>query len=170
MEIKSTLTNHTGQVLDVAYRDINSELDFKDKKISGVHAYCFYKDKLVVVYSESKGYWTPPGGGVEEGEDVRSAVQREVQEETNMKVVRQRFIGYQDISEPKGIISQTRSVCIVEPYGEFVVDPDGEITKMELIDPKEYKQYFDWGKIGDRLMERAMEAKSQMQLEADYVK
>jgi|SRR3989344_2276126 len=170
MEIKATLTDRSGQVLDVFYRDIDSEMDLKDKKISGVHAYCFYKDKLVLVYAESKGYWTPPGGGVEEGETARDAVRREIKEETNMNVLKQRFIGYQDISDSKGIVSQTRSVCIVEPYGDFTVDPDGEVTEIKLIDPQGYKKYFDWGVIGDRLMQRALEIKTQMQSELDYVK
>ncbi len=62
------------------YRDIDSELDFKER---GVHAYCFYKDKLVIVYADSKGYWTPPGGGVGEGED--RAMAKELKEETNMQ-------------------------------------------------------------------------------------
>ena len=171
MEIQSTLTNRSGQALNVTYKDIESELDFKDKEISGVHAYCFYKDKLVVVYSDSKGYWTPPGGGVEIGESARAAVTREVKEETNMKVLKQRFVGLQEISESGKIVTQTRSVCIVEPYGPFVQDPDDrEITKMELIDPKDYKQYFDWGEIGDHVMERVLQIKTQMDLEKDYVK
>ena len=169
MEIKSTLTNHSGQILDVVYKDINSEPDLGDKKINGVHAYCFYKDKLIVVYAENKGYWTPPGGGVEEGETARDAVRREVKEETNMNVLRQRFIGYQDISEPQGVVSQTRSVCIVEPYGPFLTDPDGDITKIELIDPKDYKKYFDWGEIGDRIMSRALELKAQMESELNFL-
>lgn len=169
MEIKSTLTNRSGQVLDVIYRDIESEKDLGDKKISGVHAYCFYKDKLVVVYAENKGYWTPAGGGVEEGESARDAVTREVKEETNMRVLKQRFIGYQDIFEPERVISQTRSVCLVEPYGPFVSDPDGDITKIELIDPKDYKQYFDWGIVGDHIMQRALQIKAIMDSEVAYV-
>ena len=52
---------------------------------------------------------------------------------------------------------QTRSFCIVEPYGDFVSDPDGDITEIKLIDQRDYKQYFDWGKVGDRIMERAIE-------------
>ena len=164
MKIKSILTNPSGQTLTVEYQDIDSELDFKDKKISAVHAFCFYKGQLVIVYAESKGYWAPPGGSVEEGEDVINAVSREVHEETNMKVIRQRFIGLQDIFDPKGTISQTRSVCIVEPYGDFISDPDGDITEIKCIDPKEYKKYFDWGAVGERLMERALEAKAQMEL------
>ena len=162
MEIRSTLTNRSGQVLNVAYNDINSELDLGDKKIQGVHAYCFCGDKLVLVYSEKKGYWTPPGGGVEAGESARDAVRREVKEETNMNVIRQRFIGCQDITESQGVVSQTRSVCIVEPFGPFTNDPDGDITKIELIDPADYKKYFDWGEIGDHLMRRALELKKQL--------
>ncbi len=170
MEIKSTLTNRSGQTLDVVYNDISSELDLGDKKIQGVHAYCFCEGKLVLVYSVNKGYWTPPGGGVEEGENVRTAVRREVKEETNMNVLKQRFIGCQDIIEPNDVVSQIRSVCIVEPYGPFVSDPDGEVTKIELIDPKDYKKYFDWGEIGDHIMQRALELKAQMDLETNYVK
>ncbi|MEK7607690.1 MAG: NUDIX hydrolase [Patescibacteria group bacterium] len=163
MEIKSTLTNHSGQVLSVIYKDINSEKDLIDKKITGVHAYCFYENKLIVVYSEKKGYWTPPGGKVEKNEDLESAVIREVKEETNMRVVCQRFIGYQDISEPQGLVSQTRSVCIVEPYGDFISDPDGDITEIKLIEPKDYKKYFDWGEIGDHIMKRALQIKEEME-------
>ena len=168
MEIKSTLINTLGKTLTVIYNDINDERDLGEKQISGVHAYCFYKDTLVLVYSDKKNYWTPPGGSVENGEDVKTAVQREVKEETNMKVLAQRLIGCQDITEQSGVVSQTRSVCIVEPYGAFISDPDGEVTKIERIDPKDYKKYFDWGEIGDHIMQRALELKLEMDLEIHY--
>lgn len=169
MEIKSTLTNSFGKIVSITYQDVESENDFKDKNISGVHAYCFYKDKLVIVYDESKSRWTPPGGRVEKEETAGDAVKREVQEEINMKVLKQRFIGIQDISEFETMVSQTRSVCIVEPYGDFIKDTDEDITEIKLIDPKDYKQYFDWGEIGDRLMERALQSKVEMELEFNYV-
>ncbi len=162
MRITSTLTNRSGQVLDVIYNDLNNESELGDKKIATVHAYCFCGDKIVLVYAEAKKYWTPPGGGVEAGEDVRTAVAREVKEESNMKVLKQQIIGCQDVFEPQGISSQTRSVCIVEPYGPFESDPDGDITKIELIDPVDYKKYFDWGEIGDHIMRRAMELREEM--------
>lgn len=168
MEIRSTLTNRSGQILDVVYNDIDSKLDLGEKKIQGVHAYCFCGDKLVLVYSDRKGYWAPPGGGVEEGEDVLAAVWREVQEETNMKVLAQRLIGCQDIIEPNGVVSQTRSVCIVEPYEAFISDPDGDVSKIELIDPKDYKRYFDWGDIGDHIMQRALELKTLMTANVEH--
>ncbi len=167
MEIKSTLTNRSGKILEVVYRDVESEKDFDKKKISAVHAYCFYKDKLIVVYAADKGYWTLAGGGVEEGESAYDAVEREVKEETNMRVLKQHFIGYQDIFEPQGIVFQTRSVCLVEPHGSFIGDPDGDITKIELIDPKDIKQYFDWGVIGEHILQRALELKAQMSAEVN---
>jgi len=162
MEIKSTLTNLAGEVLEVVYRDIESENELGNKKFQSIHAYCFYKNKLVVVYTADKGYWTPAGGGIEANESIRDAVAREVKEETNMHVLKQCLIGYQDIFEPQRIVSQTRSVCLVEPYGDFITDPDGDITEIKLIDPQDYKQYFDWGIIGDHIMERALQIKARM--------
>jgi len=162
MEIQSTLTNRSGQILDVVYREDDPLKDLDGKVLHGVHGYCFCGDKLVVVYAESKGYWTPPGGGIERGETHEEATTREVFEETNMRVDHQQLIGYQDIYEPGRVIRQTRSVCVVEPYGDFVSDPDGDITEIKLIDPSEYKQYFDWKEIGDRIMERALKMKGEM--------
>lgn len=134
MQIHSTLTNRGGQVLPVVYQDVDDEkVELAGKSVDAVHAYCFCGDKLVLVYADSKGYWTPPGGGVEAGEMVAEAVVREVQEESNMKVLRQRVIGCQEIAEPQGVVRQTHSVCLVEPYGEFVSDPDGDITKIALV-------------------------------------
>lgn len=161
MEIKSTLTNRSGQILKLVYREDNPLNDLEGKVLQGVHAYCFYNGKLVLVYAENKGYWTPPGGGIESGESVEEAVIREVREETNMKVLRQEFIGYQDVYQRDiygndQIVRQTRSFCEVEPLGDFISDPDGDITDIKLIDPLDYKKYFDWGIIGDRIMERSL--------------
>jgi len=157
MEIESSIATGSGQEVKLVYRDIDSILELEGRMVSGVHAYCFLGDKLVIV-SSSKG-WTPPGGSVETGETLEEAVIREVKEETNMKVVKHAFLGFQDIVEQSGTITQSRSVCIVEPYGEFVADPDEDITEIKLIDPTEHKNYFDWGAIGDHLIERALDWK-----------
>lgn len=157
MEIESTLTNGRGENIKVHYRDIDSATELEGRIVSGVHAYCFLGSKLLIVYAAGKQSWTPPGGGVENNETLEEAVAREVEEETNMKVVKQALIGFQDIILSTGTITQTRSVCVVEPYGEFIADPDSDITEVRLIDPADYKTYFDWGEIGDRIMQRALE-------------
>ena len=157
MKIESTLINRSGQVLQVIYQESDPLENLDGKVLTGVHAYCFYNNKLVIVYAKNKGYWTPPGGGIEAGETYEQAITREVEEETNMKVLHQELIGYQDIFEPDRTIRQTRSFCVVKPYGDFVFDPDGDITEIKLIDPQNYKNYFDWGIIGDRIMTKALE-------------
>ena len=159
MEIRSKIVNRSSEAFDVIYRESDPLIDVQGKILQGVHAYCFYKDRFVVVYTESKKYWTPPGGGIEEGESYEEATIREVLEETNMKVLKQRLIGYQDVYESDRISRQTRSFCLVEPIGRFVSDPDGDITKIKLIKPEKYKEYFDWGEIGDHIMNRALEIK-----------
>ncbi len=156
-EIHAMMKTRQSGDIPYVYRDLDSIDEIKDKKISGVHAYCFCNGKLVIVYAENKGQWTPAGGGVEIGETVEEAVIREVHEETNMKVLAQKIIGYIEIFEPNKITIQTRSVCLVEPHGPFVSDPAGDITEIKLIDPADYKKYFDWGEIGDYIMERALE-------------
>lgn len=161
MEIRSTLTNRAGQVLDTCYSENDPLSGLEGKILYCVHAFCFLGDKMVLVNHPKSG-WMPPGGKIEAGENYQEAVAREVLEETNMKVVRQKFIGFMDIYEPARVIRQTRSVCIVESLGDFVSDPDGEIMEIKLIDPKDCKKYFDWGEAGERIMERAMELRKSL--------
>jgi 8-oxo-dGTP diphosphatase len=163
MEIKSTFTNKLGQMFDYTYFEgIDPMSNLDGKCLQGVHAYCFCKGQLVLVYTAKKEYWTPPGGHIEDGETIEEAVIREVKEESNMKVLHQELIGFIDVNEPDQIVRQTRSFCIVEPYGDFVSDPDGDITEIKMIDPKDYKEYFDWGKSGDRVMQKALELKNKI--------
>lgn len=159
MIIKSTYTNKSGQTVEQVYfdgDDLIGNLDERD--YGGCHAFCFCDDKLVLVNHPKQG-WFPPGGGMEEGETFVQTTEREVKEETNMKVLHQELIGYSIFTMPNKVIKQTRSMCIVEPYGEFVSDPDGEIMEIKLIDPSEFKENFGWGETGDRIMERALKLK-----------
>ena len=157
MEIKSQFENR-GKTYKVTYRDEDPNTNLNGSTLYGVHAYCFYKDKLVVV-SNSQKLWSPPGGAIEKGETYEEAIIREVKEEANMKVIYHQYIGYQDVWFEDGqfMSRQARSFCIVEPYGYFESDPDGDIFEIKLIDPKDYREYIIWGKVGDHLMMRALE-------------
>lgn len=160
MEIPSSRNWQGKDGTKLIYRDIDHVDELEGRTCMGVRAYLFHGDKLVITYSERKDMWEPAGGNVEEGESVTEAMIREVLEETNMKVIRHACIGYEDIFAPEGTRTLMRFVCIGEPHGEFVEDPDeGEISKIELIEPEEYKKYFDWGIVGEHMIHRALEIK-----------
>ncbi|OGE77430.1 hypothetical protein A3J19_01625 [Candidatus Daviesbacteria bacterium RIFCSPLOWO2_02_FULL_41_8] len=161
MPIKFKYMNRSGQILDTVYFDEKDPLlNIEGRILNSIKGFCFYKDKMVMVYSQVKGYWLPPGGGIDPGETYEEAMVREIKEETNMKVLHQEVIGFQDAYENGKILRQIRSFCIVEPHGDFISDPDeGEVIEMKLIDPADYKEYFDWGEVGDLIMQKALEMK-----------
>lgn len=158
MEIKSQFKNRSGEMIDYVFREGADPMqDLNGKILHAVHGFCFYEDKLVVVYAGGKGYWTFPGGGIEPGETWQDATVREMKEESNMKVLHMELIGYIDVYEKDKILRMTRAMCIVEPYGEFVSDPDVDITEIKLVDPKDYGEFVKWGEIGDYIVKRAVE-------------
>jgi len=57
---------------------------------------CFEEDALLMVRHKSLGegkvFWAPPGGGLEYGESVAEAIEREFWEETGLKVAVGRFL------------------------------------------------------------------------------
>ncbi len=120
---------------------------------------CFYEDKMIIGYGGAKQDWGLIGGTIEKGETLDQTFEREIQEESNMKVLKKLPVGYQKVTDTRDgkVIYQLRYVAIVEPYGPFVNDPTGAVTEIKLIDPKDVKNYFDWREIGDRIVERALE-------------
>ncbi len=157
MQIKSQYTDANGVFVKVEYEDVDSFEHLLSKNVTQSYGICFYEGKLVVAYHEKKDHWTLIGGSIEKGETFEECLKREVQEESNMKIINSSPIGYQKVKIGDEIIYQLRYACIVEPYGKFTGDPDGSVTKIKFIDPKKYKEYFDWGEIGDRIMERALD-------------
>ncbi|MGM0629369.1 MAG: NUDIX hydrolase [Patescibacteria group bacterium] len=156
MEIKSKITGRSGEIFDAIFRESDPMLDLEGQVLHSVHALCFYGDNLLVVFSEGKGNWSPPGGSIEVGETPDEAVVREIFEESNMRVIRKELFGYQDVFLPSEVLRQVRFYCEVEPIGDFLFDPDGDITEIKLIEPERYKEYFDWKEIGDHIMKSAM--------------
>lgn len=146
-----------GKEYKLVWHDTDNFDEIKDKNLQQSYGVCFCEGKLVIGRGDNSK-WGLIGGHIENGETPEEALVREVVEESNMKVLKQIPIGYQEVINPDGTIDyQLRSFCLVEPIGSFVSDPAGSVTEIKLIDPKDYKKYFDWGKIGDRIMKRAME-------------
>lgn len=126
-------------------------------------------DTLVIGFGGKKKGWGLIGGSIEKGETFEQTLGREIIEESNMEILSFLPIGYQKVTvESTGkFFFQLRYVCIVRPLGEFKIDGgDGlsekGITEIKQIDPLKYKEYFDWGEIGERIIQRAIELKSRI--------
>lgn len=146
------------------YSDAESFNHLEHSRCRQVYAVCFCDDKMAIGYGGHKNSWGLIGGTIEEGEDFEQTLKREIQEESNMEVLKLLPVGYQKMIDTRdnSFIYQLRYVCTARPYGPFVSDPAESITEIKLIDPKDYKQYFDWGKIGERIIGRALELKSKI--------
>ena len=159
MTITETRTVKSGVTYIVEYHDADNFDDLDKSKCTQSYGVCFCGDKMVIGFGGKKKDWGLIGGTIEPGETFEGTLVREIQEESNMKILKSKPVGYQKCTDTRdnSFIFQLRYVCIVEPYGPFVSDPAGGVTEIKLIDEKDYKQYFKWGKIVERIISRAVE-------------
>jgi ADP-ribose pyrophosphatase YjhB (NUDIX family) len=150
----------TGKKYLFEYQNADSFEHLPQDSLSQVYAVAFYGGKMILVNDKTRPKeFLIIGGGVEKGENPDDTLKRELKEEGNYKVISFKPIGYQAVVDTSGeekTYYQLRYFAIVEPYGPFVSDPDGDVTEVIEIDPKDYKKHFDWGETGDVIMERAL--------------
>jgi 8-oxo-dGTP pyrophosphatase MutT (NUDIX family) len=159
MQITSVL-DYEGKQYPLEYEDCDDFSRLSREYCTQVYGVCFLGDGIVIVKQGVKNTWGLPGGTIEKGETIENAFRREIQEETNCEVVRSKPIGYQKITYPDGtFVYQLRVCAIVKRLGDFVSDPAGAISENKTIDPNDHKKYFDWGAIGERIIERGVELK-----------
>lgn len=136
---------------------------FLDKsKVKQVYGVCFLKERCLSFLTEREKRGGLVGGSIEAGESFEDCLKREVEEESNMQVLSCLPIGYQAVTIGDSTIYQLRYACAVRSIDSFVADPDNIITMIKLIDPLSYKEFFDWGEIGDRIVKRGTELKNKL--------
>ncbi|MDD2935495.1 MAG: NUDIX hydrolase [Candidatus Pacebacteria bacterium] len=158
--INSWFEKSSGLQATAEYEDLDDFSCLPYEKCTQVVCFAFYKNKLLLVRDGKKKSWGPAGGSIEKDETLEDCAKRELLEEANVEMLSFKPIGYQKASLPNGPEEyQLRVFCEVKPIGEFTKDPDGDITEIKYIDPKDYKKYFDWGEVGERIIKRAIELK-----------
>lgn len=164
MKITEEYLGKSGVKYIFEYEDADSFDHLEYEKCRQAYGACFCDNKLVIGFGGKKNDWGLIGGTVEPGERFEETLKRETQEESNMEVLKVLPVGYQKVIDTRddSFVYQLRYACLVQPYGPFESDPAGSIIKIKLIDPNDAKQYFDWGKIGERIIERALELKKQL--------
>lgn len=159
MKLTNEYIGHSGVKYLFEYEDADSFDHLPYEQCTQCYAVCLADDGMVIVFGGEKQDWGLVGGTIEAGETFEETLKREIQEESNMEVLNWRPVGYQKVIDTRDgkEFYQLRFVCTVRPYGPFESDPAGSVTEMKVVDPNEYKQYFDWGAIGDRIVARALE-------------
>lgn len=162
MQIIERYIGKSGVEYIFEYTDMDSFESLNPAECKQVYGVCFYGDEMVVGFGGKKQAWGIIGGTVEAGETFEQTLAREIQEESNMEVIASIPIGAQKMIDTRdgSFVRQLRYACLVRPYGPFVSDPADSVTEIKLIKPTDYKTYFDWGKIGERIIERALELRS----------
>lgn len=139
----------------VEYQNAESFSHLPIEDCSQTYGVCFFKGQ-VVICRRRKGGYTLPGGSIEPGESLEQALAREVQEESNMRVLRMQPVGYQKVwKEDVKPYFQLRFYAQVEPYGDFESDPDEDIVGIELVSPERAEECLGWGEIGEELFRQA---------------
>ena len=132
--------------------------------INQVQCIAFTKEGKVVLYKHADGYVGLPGGTVEDGESVETALMREVKEEIACQVISHQHIAYlKDTNEESNEIQfQARYYAEVELLEEDVSDPDGDALYRLIVEPEEVVSLLGegWGERGAILLKLALDARS----------
>lgn len=141
MKVETSWTSKKdGKLIKGFYEDVDDFSHLPKDKVRSVAAFCYLNGQILIVKNE--GNWEPVAGHVEAGESLEEALVREVKEESNMKVLKSFPVGYLYTYDHD--IYQARYLCVVEPYGEFLKDPAGEVTEIKPVKPAEIFDYVKW--------------------------
>ena len=61
----------------------------------GVYAIIIHEDSVLLLKSQATGKWMQPGGGIQKGETIEQALQREMLEEVGIQVAIDKFAHFQ---------------------------------------------------------------------------
>jgi 8-oxo-dGTP diphosphatase len=114
---------------------------------------CFDEERLLLVnhrMNEVSSFWAPPGGGVEFGETLDSALKREFREETGLEIDVQRFsFGCEYIRTPLHAIELFYEVTAIGGMLKVGYDPELQLIQgAKFLSLAEIGQFEDGEKHG----------------------
>lgn len=136
----------------------------KYSPISQVYGVIFNdQNEILVCKQTSKHSWHLPGGHIEDGENYKKALEREVIEEVDVKIKDIKPIGVQKVTMPDNPDLapgyQLRCIAIVTELLPQTIDPDSKTQWERTFVPAEkIKEYIKWDVSGDAMLDDAVEA------------
>lgn len=138
--------------LELYEADDISDLGFTNQ----CQAVPFVDDGHIVIFKHIDGYYSLPGGTVEEGEKFEETLKREVMEESGCEILDYGLIGYvkgTEIASGK-IKYQLRYWAHVKPISK-PQDPDGKALDIEIVKFEDANSKLNWGERGQILLDLA---------------
>jgi len=111
-----------------------------------VYAFCFDESGRVLL-REDAGHYSLPGGKPERGEDTRTTLERECQEESQITLGDHVYLGYQEVTDSgEQPYAQLRFVARIAGFLPRNPDPDTGRTYGRLLTPiNKAPALLDWG-------------------------
>ena len=122
-----------------------------------VQAVCFLSKNEVVLFEHIDGYFSLPGGHIEQNETPEEALKRELYEEVSVRVIDFGMTGYMKASNketPNDIEYQLRYWAKVELLNE-TPDPDEKVIRRVVVPIEEVNEKLNWSERGKLLVEIA---------------
>jgi 8-oxo-dGTP pyrophosphatase MutT (NUDIX family) len=125
-----------------------------DKEWRQVHIVANFNGKVVFVHFNEHNMTHLPGGHLERGEDIETAMRREFMEETGGIILEWEPIGYQVRTDSKGNMdNQLRVYAKVSGIKKSNVDYDGATTTIKLVNINTMLKTWGWeNHIGERIL------------------
>jgi 8-oxo-dGTP pyrophosphatase MutT (NUDIX family) len=151
------------------YKGVTADLtwipskDYKNfKPIKQVYGFCFNKKgQLLTIKSPHTGMTQVPGGTVEPNEDPIDTLTRELDEEANVDLKDIAFLGVQKVKVANEVYYQARFAANIKKLRRRELDPaDNIIVRRRFINPYDFPKRSGWGKIGQAIVELAIEKRS----------
>jgi ADP-ribose pyrophosphatase YjhB (NUDIX family) len=110
---------------------------------------CFDDRGRILLLRQEGKPWNLPGGHPEAGETLEQAVEREVYEETTVKVGRCQLIGYQEVLEDGEVARyQARFACLIERIDPQQSDPaKGKTHERMFVEPEEAMDFIPFPRM-----------------------
>lgn len=134
--------------------------DGQERKYSHVHAFSFVDDEHMVFCHHIRGHYGPLGGGIEEGETNKEALEREIMEEGNAKLLAYGpvfVLRHTKVADPKEQTVQLACWADVELLpGDKFEDPGGDVDGREVVALGDVPAKLGWGEAKVKEIVKAM--------------
>jgi 8-oxo-dGTP diphosphatase len=114
-------------LLEITNSDIGElEVEAECRKRDAARAVILDRGRIAILHVTKGGYYKLPGGGLEEGESIEEALEREVMEETGCRI--------RVICDLGSIIEKRKSICMIQTSYCFLTEVAEHVSEPNFME------------------------------------